>query len=1763
MNAIDFVVRTRTGAVERGSLGGEGQGFLLDASGDKDISLNLNQTDLRGYDRAANDLLITLADGRVLVLENYFSNEGTGAAESRVFLSANGNLNQVSFIEADGGALFAQYGPTETWGKWSPSKALIFVDDPQVVAQMAGNYGDDDEVSMLGTALLGLGGAGGAGLGTLLGLPLLFGGGGGGDGDGAGDPPPWTAPTVDDPDAVHSVSAQDDPSLTVTGTANPGSEVVVTIGGETVTVTAGDDSTWSATFTGDDFPEDGDYPNVNVDVTDPNGTQTTLNGPSFTIDTTPPPIAATDGTVSVGHVVNAEDQADGVTIAGTGETGATVTLTIDGTSQTGVVGDDGTWSFTFDDTVFGTGEYTTEITLTSVDAMGNTTTVTDSVQVDTVNTVSLDNAPLTGDNLISTTEHAAGVTLSGSSQAGSVVVVDIDGVTQTATAGDDGTWSVTFAATDLPTGTYTATAVITSTDAAGNAVSMSHSFDVDTEAVVTIDTASIAGDGVINGAEATSSVTVTGTGEVGSAITVTAGLVTLGTTVVAADGTWSLDFDPALLPGGPGHSELGYTSTLTVTATDAAGNTATASGDVTVDMNTEAYAGFEDSDGVINAVERADGVELTGGAAARAAITVVVGGTTLTTTADDTGAWSVTIAAVDVPEGLGTLSATVTSTDPAGNSTTVTPTIAVDTETAVTVDTGSVEGDGTINITEAQDGFTLSGNAEAGATVTGTVTAASGGGAVPFSAVADAAGNWSVDLPASAVPGGVETTLDVVVTATDAAGNTATTSGAVQVDTLTSVSIDTASVEGDGTINATERADGVTLTGTAQAGATVLVTMGSAQTTVVADASGAWAADFAAAEVPSGTQDVAVSATATDAAGNVEMATGTVAVDTETAVTAGFVDGDGTLNAVERADGVDLSGTAEAGAAISVDVGGTTLTTTADAAGAWSVMVPAGTVPMGTTTLDADVLATDAAGNTARTVASVNVDTEVGVTVDTATVERDGVINAVERADGVVLTGAIDGADMGTTIEVTLNGITYPAAITAMIGQQGTWEVTLPSSEIATGETTQSLSVTATDSAGNSATVAGTMQIDTVTNVAVITDTVETDGIINAAERADGVTLTGTTEPGAIVMVTLGAVTHAATVAADGSWTADFAAAEIPSGERSLPVTAMATDAAGNQETVSSTVDLDTFVRNFALTSTPGGADGVLNADEAAAGLVLTGTTEPGGAVTLDLDGQTVVASVAADGSWTATFTAAQLPSGEQTVLLTAISTDRAGNTETLTETVVVDTEAGMLTISPDPMEGDDVVNLREASDGVIITGTSTPGQLVDVTMEGVTHTVLTDATGTWVAPFAASEVVLGTYTAQISATITDSAGNVLTRTDSVEVDTEVVNFAPSGTPVETDNIINADEASDGFTLTGTTEPGGFLGVIFEGVAREAVVDPAGNWSVSFTAAEIPSGEMATTAVIQTADRAGNTAETFVNFGIDTLVNTLALDTPVAGDGVINAAEAAAGVTLTGDVEPGSTVTVTIGGMQLAATVDALGNWSVDVPSAALPTGTLQAPMVIEATDAAGNTRALSETLSIDTEAPDTLSWTGYGRDGAGVDLIRTEVTRDALYLGQLTDAGGTPTITDVAIDNVTDIPAINQSYLDLNGSVPDGTHLVLASTDAAGNTSAAYLVTDDPNTNDVQMSDDIAAALQTFNIDTIDLHFAEDSHLTITEEQIEALSTQTDTVAIRGGSDDSVTITGAQQQGRTMDSDGIGYNVYTLGDATLLIQDDITNVVV
>ncbi|MDU8927485.1 Ig-like domain-containing protein [Alisedimentitalea sp. MJ-SS2] len=1246
MRPIGFTVRDSAGAVQRSELSGDSAVSSVSAGLGQEISLNLRQGDIQGYHRDGSDLMIALVDGRVIVLEGFFNASGDSA---RLFISADGYLNEVNLVEGANGEVYATYGVTEQWGKWSPSDDLTYLESNEVVAAVPAG----DDVSMLGAGLLGGlgGGAGLLGVGAAVAGVGLVGGGGGG-----GGAAPRIDPTVDQEGVITIAGddvAEDEETVVISGTAEPGSEVEVTIGDRTVTTTATDQGTWEVDFTGDNFPGDGEF-DVDVTVTEDDGTVTDLDGPEVVIDLTPPDIGFDDGVASVGDMTNSGDHTDGVEIGGTGEAGATIEVTINGVTHTTTVGEDGTWGVVFTPNELPGGEYETEVTVVSTDGHGNSTTVTDTGVIDTVIGVEIGGGQVGGDNLINGSEQATGVTLTGTAEPGSTVEVTVNGVTHTTTTGADGTWSVDFATSELPTG-----------------------------------------------------------------------------------------------------------------------------------------------------------------------------------------------------------------------------------ETEVTV---------------------------------------------------------------SAV-------------ATDVAGNVSTTESTLQVDTINEVGFNAATVEGDGVISATEHADGVTFSGTTQPGSTVTVEVNGVAHTTIADGNGNWSVDFAPGELPVGELDLPVNVTSTDAAGNVTTTSGTVRIDT------------------------------------------------------------------------------------------VN-----SVTVDDGSIEGDGTINAGERSDGVTLTGT---TQPGSTVMVEVNGVSRPATVDS----NGNWSVDFAPGELPVGELDLPIHVTSTDAAGNTATTTGSVHIDTVNQVGFNDATIEGEGVVNAAERGDGVTLEGTTQPGATVTVEMNGVTRTVTADANGNWSADFAASELPEGEVTLPVTVTSTDAAGNVATTTGDVEIDTIVRDFDTTGTPGGIDGVVNAAEAAGGVTLTGTVEPGSTVMVDLGGVTRPAAVDANGNWTVSFAPGDIPAGNHNLQVTATATDPAGNVSTVSGSVEVDTVVDNLGFAGTPIETDGVVNAAERGDGVEISGTVEPGSIVLVTMGGMTVPATVDANGNWTAVMPAGAVAEGEYDAIVQVEVTDPHGNTDSISQSVRVDTLVNELQNAATAVEGDNVVNASEAQDGFTLTGT-------------------------------------------------------------------------------------------------VEPGSSVVVQFGGQNYAATVDAAGNWSVDIPASAIAPGEYTAQAVINATDAAGNTDSITRDIEIDTTLPGAPEIASYTRDQTGIRAISTEMTDNTVAINQVHDDGS---ITDLGASGV-DIPVLGETAYGFTPTIPDGSHLVVTSSDDAGNMSATYLVLDESSTSVVDLSNPNLGDLQ---IEAIDLQFAEDSQLTVTEAQIVALSDNSDTVVIHGGVDDTVTATGAVNTGQTVDVNGETHAVYMLGDSATLIIDDDINVVI
>ena len=356
--------------------------------------------------------------------------------------------------------------------------------------------------------------------------------------------------------------------------------------------------------------------------------------------------------------------------------------------------------------------------------------------------------------------------------------------------------------------------------------------------------------------------------------------------------------------------------------------------------------------------------------------------------------------------------------------------------------------------------------------------------------------------------------------------------------------------------------------------------------------------------------------------------------------------------------------------------------------------------------------------------------------------------------------------------------------------------------------------------------------------------------------------------------------------------------------------------------------------------------------------------------------------------------------------------------------------------------------------------------------------------------------------------------------------------------------------------VSGTSETGSSVAVKLGNASANGVVDAVGNWSVTFAPGQVPEGTSNTTAVVTATDGAGNTATASWPVLIDTVVDALGLNPSGGPDAVVSAREAAAGIDLTGQVEAGSRVVVRFDGTNYTATVDASGNWDVTIPPENIRGGTYQADISIKATDHVGNVDTLSDTLAIDTYAPDGPVIESYTRDGDGIRAISVEQSDDALAVHQIQ---ADKTITEVAASTLEN-DARNETNFYFNSTVPDGSDLIVTATDAAGNSSGTYLALDDESAN--TLLELTNPNLASHNIETIDLQFAEKAQLSITEAALLNLSSNTNTLIVNGRADDTVTIRGGTRTG-TEAKEGQTYDIYMLGsEGTLMIDDDI-NVIV
>ena len=1399
--------------------------------------------------------------------------------------------------------------------------------------------------------------------------------------------PGLTIDTVSGDDVINSTEKTQD--LTLSGTASglaAGAVVTVMLNGKAYSAQVDDNGKWTTTVPASEVGQLGEaLYTVTASATDSVGNSTSASH-TVNVESVLPGVII--NTIAGDDVINAAELAAGQTISGkvvNAEAGNTVTVTIGGNRYTATVQSDLTWSVNVPESVLtalGNGDLT--VTASVTNGVGNSGSAERDITID-ANLPGLRVDTVAGDDVINSIEHGQNLIVTGSSDglaAGTTLTVTVNGKTYPATVLADGTWRAAIPAADvgaLAAGTVTVT--VAGQSSAGNPVSISHDVTVDL-ATVAISIDAIASDDVINAAEKGADLVLSGaTSNVEENQTVT---ITFGgksyTATVGADGKWTATVPAADLAG----LKDGNAS-VQVSVTNVNGNSASAGREYSVDataptvtINTLA------TDDILNAAEAKSDLTVSGTSTAEAGqtVTVSLNGKDYTTTVSADGSWTLNVPAADLA-GLtdGSVTVTASVSDKAGNPASVDHNLTVDvTVPAVTINT--IAGDDVINVAEHSQAHVISGTAT-GAAAGDKVTVTIGG--QTYTTVLDAAGNWSVGVPASVISGLSDGTVTVTASVTDAAGNTGTGSHNVTVDTgLPSVSFN--AISDDNVLNAVEKGQDLRVSGTSAnlaEGTVVAVTLNGKNYTATTAADGTWSLTVPAADLAGlGEANYILSASATNGVGNSVSNTANLLVDTALpTVTINTVAGDNVINAAEVAAGQTLSGkvaNAEAGNTVTVTIGGNTYTATVQSDLTWSVNVPESVLTaLGNGDLTVSATVTNGHGNTGTGEREIVIDASLpGLRVDT--VAGDDVINSIEHTQNLIVSGTSDGLAAGTTLTVTVNGKTYAASVLA----DGSWNAAIPAADVAAfAAGTVTVTVAGQSAAGNPVTINHDVTVDLAT-VAISIDAIATDDVINAAEKGVDLVLSGSTsnvEENQTVTVTFGGKTYTAKVDADGHWTATVPSADLAGlkdGDASVQVSV--TNAHGNSASAGREYSVDATAPTVTIDTVAG--DKVINGSEAAAGVAISGTTtaEAGQTVTVTLGGKSYTAQVQQGGVWSVNVPGSDLTALADSGYTVQVSvSDAAGNPGSAGKTITLDTTPP--TVSFNVVAGDDVINSVEHGQAQIVSGSATGanvGDKVVITLGSHQYTTTVDASGNWSVGVPASVIsALTDGTVTLSATITDSAGNSSTQTHDVVVNTASV--ALTVNTVSGDDVINAAEAGSSLVINGSSAQfasGTQVTVTLNGKTYTATIQSDGTWTTTVPAADV--GALADGARYQVSvsaqDSAGNSASATHGISVDTTAPVVSIGT-LSVDDMLNASEAQQPLTVHGSssAEAGQTVTVTLGGKTYTALVGSDGTWTLDVPAAdlaALSQGALTVTASVN--DKAGNSGQTTHTLTVDTVAP-------------------------------------------------------------------------------------------------------------------------------------------------------------------------------------------------
>ncbi|HGP2620689.1 TPA: non-fimbrial adhesin SiiE [Salmonella enterica] len=943
------------------------------------------------------------------------------------------------------------------------------------------------------------------------------------------------------------------------------------------------------------------------------------------------------------------------------------------------------------------------------------------------------------------------------------------------------------------------------------------------------------------------------------------------------------------------------------------------------------------------------------------------------------GVWDYTWLA-DVGEGKHTL--TVEATDKAGNKTTQQLDFIIDTllsEPTIVLDSTDDSGTKGDNLTNVNKPTFLLGNIDADARYV-TVEVQHGGTKEVLTATKDATGNWSVTPTGTWADGDYTLTVRVE----DEAGNEKhSASLTVTVDTQITIDVielvNDNGIPGDNMTNDAHPQFRVTVPGDVNE---VSLSIDGGVTWVKATQSatpGVWNYTWPGT-VPDG--DYTLNVKATDNAGNTVTETLHFTIDTTLSTPVIVLDsaddtgiqGDNMTNRTQPTFNLQHIDDDAVRVTVSVEHGG--VTTTFDAtkdAGGWTFTPP---TSWGAGDYTLSVSVEDKAGNTSHSASlTVTVDTQIAINnielVNDSGIPDDNLTNNVRPHFQVKVPTDVNEVRLSIDGGKTWFNATQSAT-------PGVWDYTWLAD---VGEGKHTLTVEATDKAGNQT----TQKLDFIIDTLLSEPTIVLDSTDDSGTKGDN--LTNANKPTFILgnidadarYVTV-EVQHGgtkevltATKGATGIWSV------TPTGtwaDGDYTLTVRVEDDAGNVKySAPLTVTVDTQITIDVIE---------LVNDNGIPGDNLTNDVRPHFRVTvpgdvnevrLSIDGGNtwVRATQGTAGIWDYTWPK-DVTDGLHT--LTVEATDKAGNKTTQTLDFTIDTRLSTPTITMDSRDdtgaiGDHITSVKRPGFTIGNIDADAQSVILRITQGGNSQEVtLTQVGGQWrFTPDA--DWADGSYTLTVE--VTDNAGNVRQSTPLiVTVDTQ--------TSITDITLVNDHGVPDD-NLTNSTRPQFEITVPADVNSVQLSIDGGANWVSAAQGIEgvwgytwpTDMGDGKHTLTVMVTDRAGNTATQTLEFFIDTRLSTptIALDstddTGTPGDDMTNRTRPTFILQNIDSDVINVTVSVTHNGTTTSFTAtQGAGGWSFTPPA---PWGDGDYTLTVTVEDRAGNTRPSTPlTVTVDTQ---------------------------------------------------------------------------------------------------------------------------------------------------------------------------------------------------